>query len=135
MTAFLLSERSPVMVAPWLSLSGRVLVNGNSSFEKVHGEDVWRYTASNLDQSNIFNDAMACDAKVIVPAIVEGCSEVFDGVESFVDVGGGNGTTMSFLAKAFPWIHGINFDLPHVIDMAPKCDGVEHVAVAEPENL
>ncbi|CAJ2668251.1 unnamed protein product [Trifolium pratense] len=128
MTALLLLESSPVMVAPWLSLSGRVLVNGNPSFEKVHGEDVWRYAASNLDHSNLINDAMACDAKVVVPAIVEGCGEIFDGVESLVDVGGGNGTTMSILAKAFPWIHGINFDLPHVIDVAPKCDGVEHVA-------
>jgi hypothetical protein len=128
MTAFLLLESSHVMVAPWLSLSGRVLVNGNPSFEKVHGEDVWRYAASNHDHSNLINDAMACDAKVVVPAIVKGCSEVFDGVGSLVDVGGGNGTTMSILVKAFPWIHGINFDLPHVIDVAPKYDGVEHVA-------
>ncbi|KAK2389117.1 putative O-methyltransferase [Trifolium repens] len=128
MTAFLLLESSHVMVAPWLSLSGRVLVNGNPSFEKVHGEDVWRYAASNNDHSNLINDAMACDAIVVVPAIVKGCSEVFDGVGSLVDVGGGNGTTMSILVKAFPWIHGINFDLPHVIDVAPKYDGVEHVA-------
>ncbi|WJX37702.1 hypothetical protein P8452_25442 [Trifolium repens] len=109
MTALLLMESSHVMVAPWLSLSVRVLVNGNPSFEKVHGEDLWRYTASNLDHNN------------------QG-REVFDGVGSLVDVGGGNGTTMSFLAKAFPWIHGINFDLPHVIDVAPKYDKVEHVA-------
>ncbi|XP_058781647.1 acetylserotonin O-methyltransferase-like [Vicia villosa] len=128
MTAFLLLESSPVMVAPWLSLSDRILENGNPSFKKVHGEDVWRYAASNLDHSNLINDAMACDAKVAVPAIVEGCSELFDGVGSLVDVGGGNGTTLSILVKAFPWIRGINFDLPHVIDVAPKFDGVEHVA-------
>lgn len=128
MAAILLLESSPVMVAPWLSLSDRVLVNGNPSFEKVHGEDLWRYAASNVDHSNLINDAMACDAKVVVPAIVEGCSEVFDGVGSLVDVGGGNGTTMNILAKAFPRIRGINFDLPHVIDVAPKYDGVEHVA-------
>ncbi|KAI5406495.1 acetylserotonin O-methyltransferase [Lathyrus oleraceus] len=126
--ALLLLESSPVMVAPWLSLSDRVLVNGNPSFKKVHGEDVWRYAASNLDHSNLINDAMACDARVVVPAIAERCSELFDGVGSLVDVGGGNGTTLSILVKAFPWIRGINFDLPHVIDVAPKCDGVEHVA-------
>ncbi|CAI8597970.1 unnamed protein product [Vicia faba] len=127
MTAFLLLESSHVMVAPWLSLSDRILVNGNPSFKKVHGEDIWRYAASNLDHSNLINDAMACDAKVVVPAIVEGCSELFDGVGSLVDVGGGNGTTLSILVKAFPWIQGTNFDLPHVIDVALKYDGIQHV--------
>ncbi|KAK4405379.1 Acetylserotonin O-methyltransferase [Sesamum angolense] len=29
--------------------------------------------------------------------------------------------------KACPWIRGINFDLPHVVSVAPKCDGIEHV--------
>ncbi|KAL5076067.1 hypothetical protein RYX36_015051 [Vicia faba] len=128
MTAFLLLESSHVMVAPWLSLSDRVLVNGNPSFQKVHGEDLWGYTAKNLDHSNLFNDAMACDAKVIVPAIIEGYSELFDGVKSMVDVGGGNGTTLSILVKDFPWIQGINFDLAHVIDVAPKYDGIQHMA-------
>lgn len=129
MSALLLLESSHVMVAPWLSLSERVLVNGNPSFEKVNGEDIWRFAATNLDHSNLINDAMACDARVVVPAIVEGCSEVFDGVNSLVDVGGGNGTTISILAKAFPRIQRlINFDLPHVIVVAPKCDRVEHVA-------
>ncbi|CAI8597971.1 unnamed protein product [Vicia faba] len=128
MAAFLLLESSPVMVAPWLNLSDRVLINGNPSFKKVHGEDVWRYAASNLNHSNLINNAMACDTRAVVPVIIEGCSELFDGVKSMVDVGGGNGTTLNILVKAFSWIQGINFDLAHVIDVAPKCDGVEHVA-------
>lgn len=128
MTSFFLLETSPVMLVPWLSLSGRVLFNGNSSFEKVHGEDIWSYASENLDHCNLINDAMACDAKAVVPAIVEGYSEVFDGISSLVDVGGGNGTTMSIIVKACPWIRGINFDLPQVIAMAPKFDVVEHVA-------
>jgi len=128
MAALILLQSSPFMVAPWLSLSDFVLVNGNPSFKKVHGEDLWGYTASNLDHNNLFNHGMACDAKLVVDAIVEGCSEVFDGVNSLVDVGGGNGTTMSNLIKAFPWIRGINFDLHHVIEVAPKIEGVENVA-------
>ncbi|KAJ1406066.1 S-adenosyl-L-methionine-dependent methyltransferase [Sesbania bispinosa] len=71
---------------------------------------------------------MTCDTKFVVPAIIEGCSEAFDGVNTLVDVGGGNGTTSRILAKACPWIQLINFDLPHVINAAPKCNGVEHVA-------
>ncbi|CAI8597956.1 unnamed protein product [Vicia faba] len=128
MTTFLLLESSLVMVVPWLSLSDRVLVNRNSSFKKVYGEDVWRYDASNLDHSNLINDAMSCDARVVVPVIIKGCSELFDGVKSMVDVDGGNGTTLNILVKVFSEILDINFDLAHVIDVAPKCDGVEHVA-------
>ncbi|KAJ1404599.1 Winged helix-like DNA-binding domain superfamily [Sesbania bispinosa] len=92
---------------------------------------IMRYMAvccGNLDHSNLFNEAMACDTKFVVPAIIEGCSEAFDGVSTLVDVGGGNGTTSRILAKACPWIQLINFDLPHVIVAAPKCNGVEYVA-------
>ncbi|XP_027337738.1 acetylserotonin O-methyltransferase-like [Abrus precatorius] len=128
MAALILLESSPVMLAPWHCLSARVLANGNPSFEKAHGEDVWRYAASNLDHSNLINEAMACDSKLVMPIIIESCSEAFDGLNSLVDVGGGNGTTMSVLVKACPWIRGITFDLPHVIAEAPKCDGLEHVA-------
>ncbi|KAE8726761.1 hypothetical protein F3Y22_tig00006230pilonHSYRG00002 [Hibiscus syriacus] len=34
---------------------------------------------------------------------------------------------LSMLVKAFPWIHRVNFDLPHVVAIAPKVDGIEHV--------
>lgn len=128
MAAFILLESSPVMLAPWHSLSAHVLAKANPSFEKAHGEDVWRYAAANPDHSNLINEAMACDAKLTVPAIVEGCSEAFDGISSLVDVGGGNGTAINTLVKTCSWIRGINFDLPHVITVAPEYDGVEHVA-------
>ncbi|KAJ1439515.1 Winged helix-like DNA-binding domain superfamily [Sesbania bispinosa] len=128
MAAFLLFETSPVALAPWYNLSSRVLINGNYPFEKAHGEDFWRYGATNIDHNNLFNEAMACDAKLVVPAIMKDCSEAFDGLRTLVDVGGGNGTTIHMLTKACPWIQGINFDLPHVINTAPKCDQVEHVA-------
>lgn len=115
------------MLAPWLSLSARVLANGTSSFEKAHGEDLWSYTAANPDHSQLFNEAMACDARLVVPAMIQGCPGLFDGLSSLVDVGGGNGTTIKLLAKACPWLQGINFDLPHVVSVAAEISGVEHV--------
>ncbi|RDY04490.1 (RS)-norcoclaurine 6-O-methyltransferase, partial [Mucuna pruriens] len=127
MAAFVLLESSPVMLAPWHNLSSRVLANGNPSFKMAHGKDVWRYAAANLDHSNLINEAMACDAKLVMPIITQSCSEAFHGLNSLVDVGGGNGTTMRILVKACPWIRPINFDLPHVIAQAPHCDLVQHV--------
>ncbi|OMO91939.1 O-methyltransferase, family 2 [Corchorus olitorius] len=127
MAALILLESSPVMLAPWHSLSARVLASGISPFEATHGKDVWRYAETNPGHSKLIDEAMACDARWAVPAVIEGCPEVFDGVESLVDVGGGNGTALSILVKAFPSIRAINFDLPHVVDVAPKIEGVEYV--------
>lgn len=127
MAALLLLESSPVMLAPWHSLSARVLANGNPSFKNAHGEDVWHYAEANLNHSNLINEAMECDAKLVMPVIVQSCGEAFDGLKSLVDVGGGNGTAMSILVKACPWIRAINFDLPHVIAQAHHCKAVQHV--------
>ncbi|BAT86691.1 (RS)-norcoclaurine 6-O-methyltransferase [Vigna angularis] len=128
MAALLLLESTPIMLAPWHSLSARVMANGRPSFQNTHGEDVWRYAAANLDHSNLINEAMACDAKLVMPVIIENCNEEFRGLKSVVDVGGGNGTAMRILHQALPSIRAINFDLPHVIAQAPHSDGLEHGA-------
>ena len=72
-------------------------------------------------------EAMAYDARVLVPAMIHGCPEVFNGLSSLVDVGGDNGTTLKVLVKAFPWLRGINFDQPHVVYVAAVISGVENV--------
>ncbi|RVW38523.1 hypothetical protein VitviT2T_003179 [Vitis vinifera] len=128
MAALLLLESSPVMLAPWHGLSARLLGKGNATFDAAHGQDVWGYAASHPAHSKLINDAMACDARMAVSAIVNGCPEVFDGVSTLVDVGGGDGTALRTLIKARPLIRGINFDLPHVVSSAPKCNGVEYAS-------
>ncbi|TKY68902.1 (RS)-norcoclaurine 6-O-methyltransferase [Spatholobus suberectus] len=76
------------------------------------------------NHNNLINDTMACDAKLVMPVIIESCSETFDGLKSLLVVDGGNDTTMCITC---PWIQAINFDLPHVIAEAARCDVVEHV--------
>lgn len=128
MAALVLLESSPVMLAPWHYLSSRVLAKENiAPFSAVHGKDAWEYAKTNPDHSKLINDAMACHARVTMRAIIDNCAEIFKGIESLVDVGGGNGTTLAMLVKAFPWIKGINFDLPHVVSVAPHYHGVVHV--------
>ncbi|XP_008236081.1 PREDICTED: (RS)-norcoclaurine 6-O-methyltransferase-like [Prunus mume] len=127
MAAFILLESSPVMLAPWHGLSARIQGVSNPSFEAVHGEDVWSYAAANPNHSKLINEAMACDARVAVPAVLESCLEVFKGLETIVDVGGGDGTTLRLLVEECPWIRGVNFDLPHVVSVAQECDRIENV--------
>ncbi|XP_015059880.1 acetylserotonin O-methyltransferase-like [Solanum pennellii] len=129
MAAFLLFESSPVMLAPWHNLSARISSKDNSTpaFDAAHGKDIWKYAEADSGLSNLLNNAMACDAKVTVSAIIDSCPEIFEGVNTMVDVGGGDGTTLRLLVEAFPWINGINFDLPHVASVAPHAIGVVHV--------
>ncbi|KAG8500278.1 hypothetical protein CXB51_003690 [Gossypium anomalum] len=129
MAAFILLMSSPPWLASWHCLNSRVLETGNniSPFEAANGKDLWSYTETNPYHNKVFNEAMACDARLTVQAIIKGCPEVFDGVKSLVDVGGGNGTALSLLVKAFPWIRGINFDVPHIVAVAPKSDSTENV--------
>ncbi|XP_073308963.1 flavonoid 4'-O-methyltransferase 3-like [Primulina huaijiensis] len=128
MAALILLESSPVMLAPWHGLSGRVMLKGAYPFEAAHGGvDLWKYAAANPDHSKLFNDAMACHARLAVSAIIDQYPEAFEGAGSLVDVGGGDGTALKTLVNAFPWIRGINYDLPHVLSIAPHHEGVEHV--------
>lgn len=128
MAALVLLETSPTMLSPWHALSAYLRGGAPLAFLAAHGDDVWGYAAGNPTHSKLINDAMACDAPMVVPAIVDGCIGVFDGLATVVDVGGGNGTTLSILVKECPWLRGINLDLPHVIDAAAaEHDGVENV--------
>ncbi|XP_010548126.1 PREDICTED: LOW QUALITY PROTEIN: (RS)-norcoclaurine 6-O-methyltransferase-like [Tarenaya hassleriana] len=120
---------SPVMMAPWLKLTDVVSGNGprKQPFEAAHGKDAWAYTAEDPRFNEMFSQARVSDTRMVVPAVVGSCADVFDGVSTVVDVGGRDGEAIGILVKAFPWIKGVNFDLPHVVEAANKVEGVENV--------
>jgi hypothetical protein len=49
--------------------------------------------------------------------------EGFKDIKTLVDVGGGTGKTLESIISSYPHIHGINYDLPHVITDAPTIPG------------
>lgn len=116
------------MIAPWHNLSRRCSLAPDSAFASANGDHLWNYGASDPAYSQLFNDGLACCARIDMQAIIDQYPQVFGGIGSLVDVGGGNGTALGILVKACPWIHGINFDLPHVASVAPCYDGVVHVS-------
>ncbi|PIN10487.1 Hydroxyindole-O-methyltransferase [Handroanthus impetiginosus] len=127
------SQESPIcyvqMALSPLLTKRQALTNGALAFESAHEEDIWDYGFENPAQSKLFNDGMACSARWAMSAIIDHYPQAFKGISSLVDVGGGNGTALHTVVKSCPWIHGINFDLSHVVSATTPCNGLEHLVL------
>ncbi|KAE8075890.1 hypothetical protein FH972_014573 [Carpinus fangiana] len=93
----------------------------------AHGSEIWDFALKNPEFNNIFNNGMACTAKIVTRGILAEYKDGFGCLGSLVDVGGGTGGMIAEIVKAHPHIKGINFDLPHVVATAPLHEGVSHV--------
>ena len=59
---------------------------------------------------------MASDSRLVGSILIRDWKDVFSGLNSLVDVGGGAGTLAKEIADAFLDLHCIVPDLPHVVD-------------------
>ena len=100
--------------------------NGTAFF-RCHGHEQFDLTGLDTDYNRLFNEGMACTARVVSRAVIEGYRDGFNKIQSLVDVGGGTGGSLSEIVRAFPHLKAINFDLPHVVSTAPPYDGITHV--------
>ncbi|KAH9544742.1 hypothetical protein CY35_12G011200 [Sphagnum magellanicum] len=115
----------PAALAPWQQLHHYVLY-GEDAWQSAHGKDLWTSLNDNPELNKCFN---ACMASVTAMDFgVERKYEGFKDIKTLVDVGGGTGKTLETIISSYPHIHGINYDLPHVIADAPTIPGIEHVA-------
>ncbi|KAK4438746.1 8-hydroxyquercetin 8-O-methyltransferase [Sesamum alatum] len=67
---------------------------------------------------------MASDSMLAARVITEDCRNVFEGLKSMVDVGGGTGTVAKAIADGFPGMNCVVLDLPHVV---AGCEGSENL--------
>jgi precorrin-6B methylase 2 len=86
------------------------LKTGESAFEHVFGMTHWEQLALDSEKSAIFNAAMQSGTERIQAAMVSAWD--FQGLSTFVDVGGGRGTMTAALLKANPHLRATIFDLP-----------------------
>ncbi|MED6161614.1 Isoflavone 7-O-methyltransferase [Stylosanthes scabra] len=105
----------PAMAAPLNQLKEWIHEEDLSLFGTAKGMEFWEFLNKNPKYQNLFNEAMACDSKMINLALTS-CGFVFEGLESIVDVGGGVGTTAKIISEAFPKLKCIVFDLPQVVE-------------------
>ncbi|CAL9011955.1 unnamed protein product [Prunus brigantina] len=70
---------------------------------------------------------MEDESQLPASAVVEECEEIFEGLNSLVDVGGGTGTMAKAIAKAFPDINCTVFDQPHVVGNLQRTHNLDFV--------
>ncbi|KAL2230351.1 UNVERIFIED_CONTAM: Trans-resveratrol di-O-methyltransferase [Sesamum indicum] len=121
MKAYVLSQLDPILTEPWQHLS-RWFQNTeyHTAFHTANnGTSIWEQKERNPRFSHLFDQGMACDTPMVADAITRDCRQVFEGLDSIVDVGGGTGTLAKAIAEAFPQIHCL------VLELAPVIAGLQ----------
>lgn len=90
---------------------------GEPSFEQVFGLKIFDYYAQHPKEAVLFNDFMT-DLTASVAPTVAGAYD-FEACSTLVDVGGGHGQMLASILQTHPTLHGVLFDLPHVVAGAP----------------
>lgn len=116
----------PVMVNPWQSLGDWILGNETTPFETAHGAPMWQFCDQNPRFNNVFNEAMASDSQMMC-LVVKDCKQVFQDMDSLVDVGGGTGIIANTILAAFPHLKCTVLDLPHVVANMPDTENLKYV--------
>ncbi|KAL5998632.1 hypothetical protein ACLOJK_009575 [Asimina triloba] len=127
MSPFLLMMVEPVQMDPLHYLSTWFKGGDRTAFEIANGACMWELETKDPKLNDMFNDAMASDARLAMGVVVKECAQVFQGLRSLVDVGGGNGAAAEVIANAFPDLKCSVFDLPHVVASAPKRENVSMI--------
>uniref|UniRef100_A0A0A0K516 O-methyltransferase C-terminal domain-containing protein n=1 Tax=Cucumis sativus TaxID=3659 RepID=A0A0A0K516_CUCSA len=114
---FLLSVLNQSLLHPWHSLSTWFRSSGRdrTPFETTYGKKFWEYMESETRDREAFGEGMGSDARLVISVLLGKYKSMFEGVESFVDVGGGTGTLAKAMAEAFPQMKCVVFDLPQVV--------------------
>ncbi len=89
---------------------------GQKAFDKVFGKPIFDYLAEHHDKAQIFDAAMVGIHGRESGAVLKAYD--FSGIDVVVDIGGGNGSQLIALLQAHPTMHGVLFDLPHVVQRA-----------------
>ena len=127
-TPFLLAMLDPILTKPWHQLSTWFKNADPTPFETEHRMTLWEYAGRVPKLNLLFNDGMASDARLITSLVLDDkCKGVFKGLGSLVDVGGGTGTVAKAIAKSFPQLECIVFDLPHVVAGLEGSENLKYV--------
>ncbi|KAF8701510.1 hypothetical protein HU200_033534 [Digitaria exilis] len=94
-------------------------------FKELHGATLFHDNMEDIDEEyhRLANEALASHDNFGIDMALRQFSDIFEGIQSLTDCGGGDGTTARAIVKAFPHIKCTVLDLPEVIEKIPA-DGV-----------
>jgi O-methyltransferase domain len=116
----------PWAMRAWTELEHTVRT-GTPAFEHAHGMQMFEYLTQHPEEMEIFVDAMRSFTVDTGAAVSEAYD--FSSIGTLADIGGSQGLVLSIILTKYPLLRGILFDLPIVIEGAPKflkSRGVEH---------
>src|SRR5260370_10443823 len=90
---------------------------GEPSFQHVFGLKTWDYYSQHPEEAALFNTMMTEWTSRVAPTVAGAYD--FSATQALVDVGGGHGQMLASILQAHPTLHGVLFDLPHVVKGAP----------------
>lgn len=109
-----------------MRMKDAILEETGDLFKKVHGVTMFEYMRNDPTFNNVFNKSIAANSQITMKGILE-AYRGFEGLASLVDVGGGTGKCLHMITSKYPYIKGINYDLPHVIRSAPSYPGINFI--------
>ncbi|KAI3457176.1 hypothetical protein Pfo_013839 [Paulownia fortunei] len=115
MTSFVLAMLDPILTDPFHHVSEWFKTDDPTPFLTIHGRTFWEQAGQDPRLNHFFNESMASDARLVTSVIVKDYRQVFQGLKSMVDVGGGTGTVAKAIADAFPSLNCTVLELPHVV--------------------
>ncbi|MFJ9413419.1 methyltransferase [Streptomyces sp. NPDC101227] len=106
----------PTLLRAWEHLDDSVRT-GEPAFDAVFGQNFFGHLAEHPEFSAVFNAAMGQatrDTAAMVPTAFD-----FGRFATVADIGGGDGTLLAAVLKAYPSLNGILFDLREGLAQAP----------------
>ncbi|CAO2141546.1 unnamed protein product [Urochloa humidicola] len=98
-------------------------------FKELHGVTLFHESMESIDEEyhKLANEALASHDNFGIEMALRQFRDIFEGIQSLTDCGGGDGTTARAIAKAFPHIKVTVLDLPEVIEKIPADGFVNYV--------
>ncbi len=92
------------------------LRTGKPAFPEVFGKPFYEYLSDDAARGARFDSALAAVSRDWAPAVLDAYD--FGGFANVADIGGGRGTFLATLLKAYPGMTGVLFDMPQVVERA-----------------
>lgn len=128
MAPLVLAWLDPLVTEPFQFVSEWFKNDLPSPFFTKMGMTTWEYAGIDKNCNDSYNEAMASDARLVASILVKECKQVFEGVKTMVDVGGGTGMVAKGIADATPGLKCICFELPHVVEGLKDSENLSYVS-------